>query len=204
MRHFGPVGRAVELLVVAGTVAELLSFMLALLSVELVLLTAELVLAIELLVVVVAWLVEVVCCVVAVVVDVSGGVVVVTLERVPVKARSWLCGMPRWPLWTVTVWAAVNWPLSWKLTVSPSLQVCPASPQTCIEYDPPLVNAEPTFWLLSHGSCDLSVLRLLRPCTIWSSALLGLGVSKRVLLVACPRLRAVRGFSLKRPLYLPP
>ena len=117
MRHFGPVGRAVELLVVAGTVAELLSVMLALLSVELVLLTTELVLAIEL--VVVAWFVEVVCCVVAIVVDVGGGAVVVTLERVPVKARSWFCGIPRWLVSTATVWAAINWPFSLKLNVSP-------------------------------------------------------------------------------------
>ena len=106
------------MLVVAGTVAELLSVMLALLSVELVLLTAELVLATELLVVV-AWLVEVVCCVVAIVVDVGGGAVVVTLERVPVKARSWFCGIPRWLVSTATVWAAVNCPFSLKLSVSP-------------------------------------------------------------------------------------
>lgn len=97
-------GRALELLVVAGTVAELLSVMLALLSVELVLLTAE--------------LVEVVCCV-AVVVDVGGGVVVVTDDNVPVKDRSWFCGIPRWLVSTATVWAAVNWPFSLKLNVSP-------------------------------------------------------------------------------------
>jgi hypothetical protein len=112
MRHFGPVGRAVELLV-AGTVAELLSVMLALLSVELVLATELL------LVVVVAWFVEVVCCVVAVVVDMGGGVVVVTDDNVPVKARSWFCGIPRWLVSTATVWAAVNWPFSLKLNVSP-------------------------------------------------------------------------------------
>ena len=148
MRHLGPVGYVVELLVALETM--LVSVILLLLSVELVLLTDELVLAIELLLVV-ASLVEVVCCVVVwlEVVDVVADAVVVTLDNVPVKVRFWVCGMPRCPVSTVTCSVAVNWPFSVKVNESPELQFCGEQAES--EYVPPLVKTEPTFTPLSHG-----------------------------------------------------
>lgn len=77
----------------------------------------------------------------------GGGAVVVTLERVPVKDRPWVCGIPRWLVSTATVWAAANWPFSMKLNVSPELQF--SGEQAESEYAPPLVNPEPTTTPLS-------------------------------------------------------
>lgn len=67
--------------------------------------------------------VEVVVAVVAVVADVAAGV-----TGVPVNARFSVTGVGELAA-NVVVCVVVNW-ASWKLIVSPELQVCPACPQT--------------------------------------------------------------------------